>query len=73
MVDNTAAPTKSRATAVLPITSLVPRGLDEPIDPDTYVVGPSDEFVLVIGTARSNEFRFRVLPKVLSCFQTPVL
>lgn len=55
--------TQARATAILPITSLIPRGLDAPIDPDTYIIGPSDGFILLLGSSSSGEYRFRVLPE----------
>ena len=33
---------------VVPVRSLIPSGLDRPVNPDTYIVGPSDEFILYI-------------------------
>ncbi len=39
------------------------RGLDKPVNPDTYVVGPSDQFVLLIRGGVETEIRLRVLPE----------
>jgi len=40
-----------------------PRGLDRPIDPDTYVLGPGDALVLVIRSGEQREIPLRVLPE----------
>lgn len=42
---------------------MVPRGLDVPIDPDTYVIGPSDEFLLTLHGQTNVNMRLRVLPE----------
>jgi protein involved in polysaccharide export with SLBB domain len=42
---------------------VVPWGLDEPVDPDEYVIGPSDEFLLVLRGQAQKELRLRVLPE----------
>ena len=41
----------------------IPTGLDEPVDPDTYVIGPSDQFVLALRGQVQKEFRLSVLPE----------
>lgn len=41
----------------------VARGLEGPIDPDTYVIGPSDEFLLVLSGATENKHPLLVLPE----------
>jgi protein involved in polysaccharide export with SLBB domain len=41
----------------------IPRGLDAPVDPDTYVIGPGDEFVLVIRGQIQKEIELHVLPE----------
>lgn len=38
-------------------------GLDAPIDPDKYIVGPSDEFVLFIRGPQEKQVTLRVLPE----------
>lgn len=39
------------------------KGLDVPVDPDTYVIGPADVFVLSIRGQTQTEFNLRVLPE----------
>ncbi len=48
-----------------PLTALpeARSGLDAPINPDTYIVGPSDEFVLFLRGQANSEIRLRVLPE----------
>jgi len=41
----------------------VPQGLDAPVDPDTYVIGPSDEFILVLRGPIEKEEIVKVLPE----------
>ncbi|MCK5713904.1 MAG: hypothetical protein KAI25_14375 [Hyphomicrobiaceae bacterium] len=41
----------------------IPTGLDEPVDPDTYVIGPSDQLVLALRGQVQKEFRLIVLPE----------
>ena len=38
-------------------------GLDAPVDPDTYVIGPYDEFVLILRGQDPAELRLTVLPE----------
>jgi protein involved in polysaccharide export with SLBB domain len=38
-------------------------GLDEPVDPDTYVIGPYDEFVLVLHGQAQRRIDLQVLPE----------
>lgn len=40
-----------------------PMGLDAPIDPDTYIIGPYDEFLLFIRGQQTAEVSLRVLPE----------
>ncbi len=42
--------------------ALVPKGLDAPINPDQYVIGPGDQFVLFMKAA-GTEVPLRVLPE----------
>lgn|GEM_PF-1715320 len=42
---------------------LSPYGLDRPVNPDTYVVGPSDEFILIIHGGEESRISLRVLPE----------
>lgn len=42
---------------------VVPRGLDAPVNPDEYVIGPSDEFILVLRGQAQKEITLRVLPE----------
>ena len=42
---------------------IVPRGLDAPVDPDTYVIGPADQFLLVLRGKAQREFTLTVLPE----------
>jgi protein involved in polysaccharide export with SLBB domain len=39
------------------------RGLDAPVDPDTYVLGPADELVLVLRGQVQRDVRLTVLPE----------
>jgi protein involved in polysaccharide export with SLBB domain len=41
----------------------IPTGLDAPVDPDTYVIGPADEFLLVLRGQAQREFPLKVLPE----------
>lgn len=41
----------------------LPEGLDAPIDPDTYVIGPSDQFILVLRGQNQRELKLQVLPE----------
>ena len=41
----------------------VPMGLDAPVDPDTYVIGPADEFLLVLRGQVQREVKLVVLPE----------
>jgi protein involved in polysaccharide export with SLBB domain len=41
----------------------VPRGLDAPVDPDTYVIGPADQFLLVLRGQVQREVTLAVLPE----------
>jgi protein involved in polysaccharide export with SLBB domain len=43
--------------------TVMPRGLDAPINPDEYVIGPSDEFLLVLRGQAQKELWLRVLPE----------
>jgi protein involved in polysaccharide export with SLBB domain len=52
-----AAPLDSSAVPVL-----VPRGLDAPVNPDEYVIGPGDQFVMFVKSA-GTEVALRVLPE----------
>lgn len=53
--------------ALLNTTGVLPRdrpsGLDAPINPDTYIIGPYDEFVLFIRGQQAAEIPLRVLPE----------
>jgi protein involved in polysaccharide export with SLBB domain len=42
-------------------TTMAPRGLDRPINPDEYVIGPGDQFVLVV-KASGTQYNLSVLP-----------
>ena len=42
---------------------LPPRGLDRPVDPDTYVLGPSDQLVLIVRGSEQRELQLTVLPE----------
>jgi len=42
---------------------VLPKGLDAPIDPDTYVIGPSDQFVLALRGQVQQKFMLEVLPE----------
>jgi protein involved in polysaccharide export with SLBB domain len=42
---------------------IAPRGLDAPVDPDTYVIGPADQFLLVLRGKAQREFSLQVLPE----------
>ena len=42
---------------------LQPEGLDAPVDPDTYVIGPADQFVLVLRGQDRREIKLQVLPE----------
>jgi protein involved in polysaccharide export with SLBB domain len=44
------------------VAPLIPRGLDAPIDPETYVVGPGDQFVAFL-RPQGTEMHFTVLPQ----------
>jgi protein involved in polysaccharide export with SLBB domain len=60
-------PTSSLAAAPSDSTvgvtpSIVARGLDEPINPDEYVIGPGDLFVMVMKSS-GTEVSLRVLPE----------
>lgn len=39
------------------------QGLDAPVDPDAYIIGPSDEFVLLIRGQTQQTIRLPVLPE----------
>lgn len=39
------------------------RGLDRPVDPDTYVVGPTDQFILFVRGPQERKIELRVLPE----------
>jgi protein involved in polysaccharide export with SLBB domain len=41
----------------------IPAGLDEPVDPDTYVIGPADQFALFIKSGEEINLRLTVLPE----------
>jgi len=41
----------------------IPVGLDEPVDPDTYVIGPYDEFVLILHGQAQRTIHLTVLPE----------
>jgi protein involved in polysaccharide export with SLBB domain len=41
----------------------LPTGLDEPIDPDTYIIGPFDQFVVVLRGQMQKEILLQVLPE----------
>ncbi len=43
-------------------TRIIPRGLDAPVDPKTYVIGPGDQFVMFFKST-SKEVPLRVLPE----------
>ncbi len=42
---------------------LQPEGLDAPVDPDTYVIGPGDQFILVLRGQDRRELKLQVLPE----------
>jgi protein involved in polysaccharide export with SLBB domain len=42
---------------------LIPRGLDRPVDPDTYVLGPSDQLILIVRGSEQRELELTVLPE----------
>jgi len=41
----------------------IARGLDAPVDPDTYVIGPSDEFLVVLRGQIQRDIKLKVLPE----------
>jgi len=47
----------------LPGPELIPRGLDRPVNPDTYVLGPSDQLVLIVRGSEQRELKLTVLPE----------
>jgi protein involved in polysaccharide export with SLBB domain len=57
-----AAPNVAPADSAAAALSLVPTGLDAPIDPDQYVIGPGDQFVMFMKAA-GTEVSLRVLPE----------
>jgi protein involved in polysaccharide export with SLBB domain len=56
-----AAPAASPSDSVSTVTPLVARGLDQPVDPDEYVIGPGDQFVLVVKSSGAT-YNLNVLP-----------
>lgn len=40
----------------------MPRGFDEPVNPDTYIIGPGDQFVVFL-RPQGTDFRLVVLPE----------
>jgi len=52
------APADSAAAAL----AMMPKGLDAPINPDQYVIGPGDQFVMFMKSA-GTEVPLRVLPE----------
>jgi len=42
---------------------VIPRGLDAPIDPDTYIIGPGDEFMLFLRGQGQQSVRLTVMPE----------
>ena len=56
-----AAETSVDSLATMP-ASRVPRGFDEPVNPDTYVIGPGDQFVVFL-RPQGTDFRLVVLPE----------
>jgi protein involved in polysaccharide export with SLBB domain len=54
------APAAPDTTATIP-TPAVARGLDQPVDPDEYVIGPGDQFVLVVKSSGA-QYDLVVLP-----------
>jgi protein involved in polysaccharide export with SLBB domain len=41
----------------------VPQGFDRPVDPDTYVLGPGDQLVLIVHGSQPRELQLTVLPE----------
>ncbi|HEX5133163.1 MAG TPA: SLBB domain-containing protein [Candidatus Krumholzibacteria bacterium] len=58
----TTIPSTAPADSTAGLPALPPRGLDEPIDPDTYVIGPGDQFVVFL-RPMATEFPLTVLPE----------
>jgi protein involved in polysaccharide export with SLBB domain len=56
-----ASPSPARADSAAAL-ALVPRGLDAPINPDEYVIGPGDQFVMFMKSA-GTEIPLLVLPE----------
>lgn len=56
-----AAPGVAPSDSVATMVSLVARGLDQTINPDEYVIGPGDQFVLVV-KASGTQYNLNVLP-----------
>ncbi len=65
-IDAAAAAQKQAAQQELleeEFAQVIPRGLDAPVNPDEYVIGPSDEFLLVFRGQEQKNIRVRVLPE----------
>jgi protein involved in polysaccharide export with SLBB domain len=58
-----AAPAKQEAMETLELEQRLARGLDAPVDPDTYIIGPNDLFLIVVHSAEDVELPVRVLPE----------
>jgi protein involved in polysaccharide export with SLBB domain len=52
------APPAAPSDSVVTSTPMVARGLDQPINPDEYVIGPGDQFVLV---AKSSGVQYNLI------------
>jgi len=46
-----------------PELEVIPRGLDRPVDPDTYVLGPSDQLVLIVRGSEQRDLKLVILPE----------
>src|SRR5688572_3337381 len=55
------APPAAPSDSVVTSTPMVARGLDQPINPDEYVIGPGDQFVLVAKSSGA-QYNLIVLP-----------
>lgn len=54
---------EDRSALEEPLAEAVPQGFDRPIDPDTYVLGPGDQLVLIVHGSQQRELELTVLPE----------
>ena len=63
VTDPRGAPQTAADDAALEELQRIPAGLNRPVDPDAYIVGPGDQFVLYIKAGEGLESRLTVLPE----------